>query len=148
MEGFFLNHNDTTTRRHFMVTQHSRWFFVSLCRRGLFFRPLLLLIIIGGCGRGAPAPPADLRTSAASDSLATSSEPGFDWPCFLGPDHNGVSKETGVLDAWQKGTAPEWTRGARGRLREQPITRRRFLSPWSTCETTKRTSRRARAGEH
>ena len=35
-----------------------------------------------------------------NDPLAVSSEPGFDWPCFLGPDHNGVSKETGLLETW------------------------------------------------
>jgi len=75
--------------------------FVSLCLRVEIPRSLLVLLaFLVGCGRGTPAPAADLNAPAADDPLATSSEPGFDWPCFLGPDHDGVSKETGLIDAW------------------------------------------------
>ena len=30
-----------------------------------------------------------------------------DWPQFLGPDRNGVSQETGLLDEWPAGGPPE-----------------------------------------
>ena len=33
-----------------------------------------------------------------------------DWPQWRGPDRNGVSRETGLLDAWPAGGPPQvWT---------------------------------------
>src|SRR6516225_5394664 len=32
--------------------------------------------------------------------------PGGDWPQFLGPDRNGVSAETGLVDSWPKEGPP------------------------------------------
>jgi outer membrane protein assembly factor BamB len=37
--------------------------------------------------------------------LLPQAEPG-DWPTFLGPDHNGISREAGLLKAWPKDGPP------------------------------------------
>jgi outer membrane protein assembly factor BamB len=51
----------------------------------------LLLVVILVTGAWS-APPADLGTRKA----------GSDWPRFLGPDFNNVSKETGILTKWPR----------------------------------------------
>ena len=57
-----------------------------------------------GCSDGGKASAAPVRIPAAS-SLP---EPG-DWPTFLGPDHTGVSHETGLLKSWpEKGPPQVW----------------------------------------
>lgn len=85
--------------------------FVPVCLRVELPRSILVLLaFIVGCGRSTPTPAAEkvggVAKAGSSDPLATSSEPGFDWPCFLGPDHNGVSKETGLIDTWPKDGPP------------------------------------------
>ncbi len=75
--------------------------FVALSLRGAFPRWMLVFVaMLVGCGRATSTPAADPHAPAVNDPLATSSEPGFDWPCFLGPDHDGVSKETNLLAEW------------------------------------------------
>ncbi|HVJ85166.1 MAG TPA: PQQ-binding-like beta-propeller repeat protein [Caulifigura sp.] len=92
-----------------------------------------MLCFLVGCGKSTEAPAAKPETPAvvqvaasdaptanadgpkpdapASDPLAASTEPGFDWPCFLGPDHNCVSKETGLLETWpQEGPPLVWSK--------------------------------------
>jgi outer membrane protein assembly factor BamB len=66
----------------------------------------LAAITIGlGCGGSTGTTSANAASSPKPDSpapdpLATTSEPGSDWPCFLGPHHNGVCDETGLLKSW------------------------------------------------
>jgi hypothetical protein len=40
-------------------------------------------------------------------ALLTTSSSAADWPQFLGPDRNGLSAETGLLDAWPEGGPKE-----------------------------------------
>jgi outer membrane protein assembly factor BamB len=89
------------------------------CIRSPFVACLTFLL---GCGSPvADSPAADVsptKTTATTTSaspakpvaevteLITSDEPGFDWSCFLGPHHNGVSDETGLLEAWPEEGPP------------------------------------------
>lgn len=70
-----------------------------------------------------------LLAALAQDRRATrqagpAKYPGEDWPCFLGPRHNGVSSETGLLKTlpppllweWSKGTGYSSPSVAAGRL--------------------------------
>jgi outer membrane protein assembly factor BamB len=51
-----------------------------------------------------------LIAAAAAAQETRAEEPG-DWPSFLGPDHNGISRETGLLKAWPpEGPPVVWTR--------------------------------------
>ncbi|MFO0930189.1 MAG: PQQ-binding-like beta-propeller repeat protein [Gemmataceae bacterium] len=73
-------------------------------------RPLtcLVLLLTLGCARppvetpvAAEAPPA-----AADDALPPdlrTRKTGDDWPCFLGPTHDSVSREKGILTPWPAG---------------------------------------------
>jgi outer membrane protein assembly factor BamB len=57
-----------------------------------------------GCSDGGKASAAPVRAARA----AVPPEPG-DWPTFLGPDHTGVSRETGLLKVWpEKGPPERW----------------------------------------
>jgi hypothetical protein len=52
-----------------------------------------------------------LLTAAAAAAQETRAEEPGDWPSFLGPDHNGISRETGLLKAWPpEGPPVVWTR--------------------------------------
>jgi outer membrane protein assembly factor BamB len=78
-------------------------------------RLLVSLLLLAGCGGSRSVPAADPNAPApnapSSDPLAVSSEPGHDWPCFLGPHHNGVSDETGLLESWPEAGPPlVWSR--------------------------------------
>jgi outer membrane protein assembly factor BamB len=63
-------------------------------------------------------PLAGLKNTDAKGSTAVNSPTGSgskggsargDWPCFLGPNHDNISKETGLLTQWpQQGPAPAW----------------------------------------
>ncbi len=44
--------------------------------------------------------------STAAGRPPSQAEPGADWPTFLGPDHTGVSRETGLLKSWPAGGPP------------------------------------------
>ncbi len=57
----------------------------------------LLAFGLAGCGRAEPPAPTPVRRSA---SVATASNAGTDWPCFLGPTHDSKSSETGILTDW------------------------------------------------
>jgi outer membrane protein assembly factor BamB len=50
-----------------------------------------------GSSGGAPASDAVPAAAGAPDGAGTGGE---DWPSFLGPRHNGVSGETGLLESW------------------------------------------------
>ncbi len=50
------------------------------------FRGAMWMIVLSGSG----------ILSAMGDSQVSAA----DWPQFLGPDRNGISSETGLLDAW------------------------------------------------
>ncbi|MBX3442811.1 MAG: PQQ-binding-like beta-propeller repeat protein [Planctomyces sp.] len=63
-----------------------------------------LLAVVLALLTAALAAPAKL--AAADDPLVRSSEPGQDWPCFLGPHSNGVSDETGLLETWPEDGPP------------------------------------------
>jgi outer membrane protein assembly factor BamB len=57
-----------------------------------------------GCGRG-------IRGAAAAGWLAAAGAAGADWPQFLGPDRNGVSREAGLARSWPAdGPKVLWTR--------------------------------------
>src|SRR5262245_26452177 len=53
-----------------------------------------VLALVVGCGKSETTqpeePPPDLRTRKTGD----------DWPCFLGPTQDGVSKEKGIVAPW------------------------------------------------
>ncbi len=62
---------------------------------------LTVLLALGACTEG---------TAAATPPQAKP-EPGLDWATFLGADHTGVSKETGLLASWpEKGPPLLWKR--------------------------------------
>ncbi|MHB8902849.1 MAG: outer membrane protein assembly factor BamB family protein, partial [Thermoguttaceae bacterium] len=73
-----------------------------------FCLPLLAACLAAGCQRGKPAraAPAPIPRAAVS-----SPQEGSDWPCFLGPTHDGKSTETGILVPWpQSGPPIVWQR--------------------------------------
>ncbi len=57
----------------------------------------LLAFGLAGCGHAEPPVPTPVRRSV---SVATASNAGTDWPCFLGPTHDSKSSETGILTDW------------------------------------------------
>ena len=53
------------------------------------------------------APGADVKGSAAVQAEAV----GEDWPAFLGPMGNGVTRDAGIADRWpEKGPPVLWTK--------------------------------------
>jgi len=63
---------------------------------------LSVLALAAGCSDGRRPASAEASTPAPAPQADT----GHDWPTFLGPDHNGVSKETGLLKSWPAGGPP------------------------------------------
>ncbi|MFO1092185.1 MAG: PQQ-binding-like beta-propeller repeat protein [Planctomycetaceae bacterium] len=71
-----------------------------------------MLLTLASC---APAPaPTGSVAHAADDSAVPTATPlaaeqlraGEDWPCFLGPRHDGTSAETGILEPWPEEGPP------------------------------------------
>src|SRR5262249_54862729 len=58
-------------------------------------RMLLAVLLAAGCAKAE---------TAATDERADlwPSKAGVDWPCSLGPTHEGVSPEKGILTKWPK----------------------------------------------
>jgi outer membrane protein assembly factor BamB len=53
-------------------------------------------------------PPIPVAAAASAESASVDAA-GEDWPCFLGPRHDGTSHETGLLDEWPaKGLPLVW----------------------------------------
>lgn len=72
---------------------------------------LLGLAFATGCAESVPPKPAAAAPREAApegNGQAARVETG-DWPTFLGPDHTGVSRETGLLKSWpEKGPPLVW----------------------------------------
>src|SRR4051812_25309988 len=64
-----------------------------------------LVLLIGGCQRGAPAPLAVAPLAAAP---AAARADGGDWPRVLGPLGTGVSPEPGIRPDWSNGLPVVW----------------------------------------
>ncbi len=64
------------------------------------FRYALWMIVLSGMGILSGT--SGLQVTAA------------DWPQFLGPNRNGISDETGLLDSWPAGGPKEGLAGAGG----------------------------------
>ena len=58
---------------------------------------IALLSSIVGCGQAQSPEPATVPGPA---KVATEPRDGSDWPCFLGPTHDGKSSETRILTDW------------------------------------------------
>ena len=70
-----------------------------------------------------PSSPATANDSLPSDSAENGSatdktEPSFDWPHWRGPEYNGTSRETGLINSWNPGGGPQgnvlWKRNGLG----------------------------------
>ncbi len=75
-----------------------------------------VLLATSWCCRPAKEPPAVDPQVPVEPTLKVSKAPtaskaaGEDWPCFLGPNHDGTSRETGLLDKWpEQGPPLVWT---------------------------------------
>ena len=64
---------------------------------------LSLATCLAGCGYATPPKPS---TNPPITETTTTSQPGSDWPCFLGPTHDGKSTETGILTEWPETGPP------------------------------------------
>ena len=59
---------------------------------------IALLLLLAGCSDRTPQAAAQAAPAPAGD-----------WPTFLGPDHTGISRETGLLKSWpEKGPPVLW----------------------------------------
>lgn len=74
-----------------------------------------LLLLLSACvdsvptgqAQSAPGPMESTPGPAVADFVDTVSDrEGADWPQFLGPEHTGVSTETGLLKAWPQAGPP------------------------------------------
>ena len=94
-------------------------------KRSSAFHPLLRacfrILIVAGCGFAAQHP-------AAAQQLASSADSGLDWPQFLGPDRNGISAETGLLDRFPQEGPPEVWRKKVGGMSGLAISRGRIVT--------------------
>ena len=62
-----------------------------------------------GCAHAADTAPQAAAKSAADAqpvAYAEPTRPGLDWPCFLGPEGNCISQETGIADKWPETGPP------------------------------------------
>jgi len=64
---------------------------------------LLLAICLAGCSQAQPPEPSTVRGFV---EVASTPRTGTDWPCFLGPTHDGKSTETGILTDWPEAGPP------------------------------------------
>jgi outer membrane protein assembly factor BamB len=63
----------------------------------------LLACLVVGCSRDGSAK----QSKGAQPEAGAGSQPGgVDWPCFLGPTHDGKSAETGILAEWPEAGPP------------------------------------------
>ncbi len=86
-----------------------RWFVKRTCRRTALFIIACIVISAVGGRVGAGDSPAqqtkhhpDVTLHRAPKPLPPGARTG-DWPCFLGPSHDGVSRETKLLKNWPTG---------------------------------------------
>jgi outer membrane protein assembly factor BamB len=63
----------------------------------------LFLAVLAGCGQAQPPEPVTFRGSV---EVSAKPKTGSDWPCFLGPTHDGKSTETGILTNWPETGPP------------------------------------------
>ena len=62
---------------------------------------IVMLLVRCPTSRGAEPPITNPpATTAPTDTVKKSSRPGVDWPCFLGPTHDGRSSEVGIVTDW------------------------------------------------
>jgi len=66
---------------------------------------------------------------ASAQQLASSADAGLDWPQFLGPERNGISSETGLLDRIPEAGPPEiWRKKVGGGMSGLAISRGRIVT--------------------
>ncbi len=63
----------------------------------------LLTICLVGCGHAQSTDPSTVRGAV---DITSPPSTGSDWPCFLGPSHDGKSTETGILTDWPETGPP------------------------------------------
>src|SRR5581483_3273987 len=71
---------------------------------------VILAGLLAGCSHPADAPTArapkpggaERPQSPTAPGPAGTAAAGTDWPCFLGPTHDNVSPEKGILTAWPR----------------------------------------------
>ncbi len=74
------------------------------------------ILMLWAChGSTAEPPQSALIAEAPAKAETPKAEPtprtGQDWPCFLGPQHTGISGETGLLESWPAAGPPRlWDR--------------------------------------
>lgn len=82
----------------------------------------LLLLAVAAIGLSPPAR-ADEKSNGKSESSQAEIDP-LDWPNWRGPEQNGISRETGLIDHWSKeGDNVIWKSDALG-SRSTPIVMR------------------------
>ncbi len=64
---------------------------------------LFLAVLVIGCARDEAAEPSRGDDAEIDAGLRAR---GSDWPCFLGPTHDGKSAETGILGEWPEAGPP------------------------------------------
>jgi outer membrane protein assembly factor BamB len=72
-------------------------------------RPIMWVLLAGllaGCAPADPPPAPAPKPAGEKPQSPTAPGPagtaGVDWPCFLGPTHDNVSTEKGILTTWPK----------------------------------------------
>jgi hypothetical protein len=65
---------------------------------------LLIVMLLLQCPTSRGAEPAAPKPTTST--VKKSSRPGVDWPCFLGPTHDGRSSEVGIVTDWPAGGPP------------------------------------------
>jgi len=79
---------------------------------------LSAFLVLAGCTRVPAIEEPNLKTQTAAQTTVDDTPPsdlrtrrtGEDWPCFLGPDHDGKSRERGLNTEWPAAGPPiVWT---------------------------------------
>jgi outer membrane protein assembly factor BamB len=69
-----------------------------------------MIVLVLAAGAPCTAEPQAVGLAAADPKLPITvpvpDRDGRDWPVFLGPEHTGVSRETGLADSWPAGGPP------------------------------------------